>query len=124
MDTAEFSFIHEPIEALFEEPPLFLKSPPCPAAFIWRGEFYPVLEMLETWQDYKRRGRYARNMREGHLQTASRRGSWGVGRFHFRVRSLDERVFQIYYDRTPDNAGDREGRWFLLGERNVGKNRD
>ena len=117
MDTSEFSFIHEPIEPVFHEPPLFSKMPPCPDAFIWRGDFYPVLELLETWQDFKRRGRFARNMREQHLQIAAQRGSWGVGRFHFRVRSLDERVFQIYYDRAPENAEDRGGHWFLMGER-------
>jgi hypothetical protein len=119
MDTSEFSFIHEPIEAIFNEPPLFSKSPPCPNAFIWREEFYPVVEMLESWQDFKRRGKYARNMQTEHLQAAARRGSWGVGRFHFRVLSELGRVFQIYYDRAPENAGDRGGHWFLLGERKL-----
>lgn len=117
METSEFSFIHEPIEAIFHEAPLFSKSPPCPNAFIWRGEFYPVLEMLETWQDYKRRGRYARNMQPEHLAVAAQRGSWGVGRFHFRVLVPEGRIFQIYYDRAPESAGDRSGHWFLMGER-------
>jgi hypothetical protein len=117
MDTSEFSFIHEPIEAIFHEPPMFSKTPPCPDAIIWRGEFFPVLEMLESWQDFKRRGKYARNMRAEHLEVASRRGSWGVGRYHFRVRVPDNRIFQIYYDRAPENAGDRAGHWFMFGER-------
>ena len=117
MDTSEFSFIDEPIEAVFNEPPLFLKAPPCPNAFIWRGELYPVLEILETWQDFKRRGKFTRNMRGEHLEAAARHGSWGVGRFHFRVRTPGDRIFQIYYDRAPVNAGDRAGHWLLYGER-------
>jgi hypothetical protein len=73
--------------------------------------------MLETWQDFKRRGRYARNMRQEHLEVALSRGSWGVGRFHFRVLAPEGRIFQIYYDRAPDNADDRAGHWILSGER-------
>lgn len=117
METSDFSFIDEPIEVIFHEEPLFSKVPPCPNAFIWREEFFPVIEMLETWQDYKRRGRYARNMREEHLRVALRRGSWGVGRFHFRVLVPEGRVFQIYYDRAPENVNDRSGSWFLFGEK-------
>ncbi len=95
------------------------KSPPCPAAFIWRGETFPIAEMLEAWQDFSRRGRMARNMRPEHASAASRRGSWGVGRFHFQVRVEDGRIFELYYDRAPESAGDRKGHWFLLGERKV-----
>ncbi len=117
MDSLPLSFIDEPIEAFFKDLPVVQKSPPCPAAFTWRGETFPIVEMLEVWQDFSRRGRMARNMRPSHASAASRRGSWGVGRFHFRVRVADGRVFEIYYDRAPESAGDRKGHWFLLGER-------
>jgi hypothetical protein len=117
VNTLPFSFIGEPIEAIFDKPPTLSKSPSCPTAFIWRGETFQVAEMLETWVNYERRGRMARNMSPTHATAASRRGSWGVGRFHFRVRVEDGRIFEIYYDRAPENAGDRMGSWFLVGER-------
>ena len=110
-------FIDEPIEVFFDELPLLMKSPSCPNEFIWRGETYRVVEMLEMWQDFMRRGNMKRNMQPGHIEVALRRGSWGVGRFHFRVRVSSERIFEIYYDRAPKNAGDRKGHWFLFGER-------
>jgi len=110
-------FIHEPIAVVFDRQPIFEKSPNCPSAFIWREQTYAVVEMLETWQDFRRRGRSLRNMQSGHLRSAARHGSWGVGRFYFRVRIEDGRVFEIYYDRAPESADDRKGRWFLLGER-------
>jgi hypothetical protein len=117
MVSSPLNFIDEPIEVLFNRPPALEKSPSCPDAFIWREETYPIVEMLEVWQDFSRRGRMGRNMRPSHLTAAARRGSWGVGRFHFRVRVEDGRIFEIYYDRAPESAGDRKGHWFLLGER-------
>ena len=110
-------FIDEQVEVIFQTPPALEKSPTCPSAFVWRDMTYPIVELLQTWQDYRRRGRSSRNMREGHLSAAARRGSWGVGRFYFRVRIDDGRVFEIYYDRAPESAGDRKGHWYLLGER-------
>ncbi len=117
MESFPLNFIDEPIEVIFNELPIVQKSPPCPAAFIWRDATYPVVEMLETWQNFQRRGRMARNMQPSHSVMASKRGSWGVGRFHFRVRVEDGRIFELYYDRAPNSAGDRKGHWFLLGER-------
>lgn len=117
MDLPPLEFIDEPVEVIFNNPPLFSKSPPCPDAFVWRGETYTVLEMLEMWQNFQRRGKMARNMQPEHARTAARRGSWGVGRFFFAVRVQEGRVFEIYYDRTPESAGDRAGHWVLRGER-------
>lgn len=117
MPSLPFNFIGEPIEAQYDEPPMLAKSPTCPSGFFWRDDFYSIVEMLETWVDYTRRGRMGRNMQPAHALTAARRGSWGVGRFHFRVRVEDGRIFEIYYDRAPESAGDRQGHWFLFGER-------
>lgn len=117
MESLPLSFIDEPIEVYYRQQPALEKSPTCPDAFTWREQVYPIEEMLETWVDYTRRGRMARNMMPAHAATASRRGSWGVGRFHFRVRVVGGRIFQLYYDRAPESAGDRKGHWFLLGER-------
>ena len=117
MESLPLHFIGEPIEVIYSEPPLLIKSPTCPDAFIWRDESYPIIEMLEVWQQFDRRGRFQHNMRPSHALSAAKRGSWGVGRFNFRVRVEDNRIFEIYYDRAPNNAGDRHGHWFLLGER-------
>jgi hypothetical protein len=119
MELPPLMFIDEPIEVIFHRPPMLAKSPPCPDAFIWQGETYEVVEMLEMWQNFQRRGKMARNMQPEHAQAASRRGSWGVGRFFFAVRVQGGRIFEIYYDRTPEAAGDRMGHWVLRGERRL-----
>jgi hypothetical protein len=56
-------------------------------------------------------------MQPAHLQSASRLGSWGVGRYSFCVFVDGGRIFEIYFDRAPQDAGDRKGHWFLKGER-------
>ena len=60
-----------------------------------------------------------RNMIPPHLSRAERIGSLGVGRFFFRVRTEGGRIFEIYYDRAPTDAGNRKGSWVLFGERLV-----
>lgn len=117
MSTQPFHFIGEPIEAIFHEPPALEKKPGCPDGFRWRGEEYAVVELLEEWFDYRRRGRMARNMAPQHAAVASNRGSLGVGRFYFRVRVQDGRIYEIYYDRSIKDAGNRKGSWFMMGER-------
>jgi hypothetical protein len=119
-------FIGEPVQVEFDQPPRFEKRPDCPQRFVWQGETLEIAATLSEWHDYERRGRMAVNMRPSHIATASGRGSWGVGRFYFRVRlesaridadSIDPgRIFDLYYDRAPKNADDRKGGWFLLRE--------
>jgi len=109
-------FIDEAIEVIFETPPVRRKAPGGPNGFTWQGKTYRVVEMLEEWSDFRRRGKFARNMTPGHAATAARRGSWGVGRFFFRVRTDTGQIFDLYYDRAPKNAGERMGAWFLYRE--------
>lgn len=109
-------FIDEEIEVRFDRPPALTRKPGAPDAFVWRGQERRVAEVISSWFDYSRKGTKAKNMQPAHLQVAARRGSWGVGRFTFRVRTNDDRVFDLYYDRAPENAGDREGHWWLLHE--------
>jgi hypothetical protein len=93
-------FIGEPIEVIFDQPPTLEKKPPCPNAFVWQGQLYRILEELESWHDYARQGRMATNMRPGHAEAAAGCGSWGVGRFFFRVRVEEGRLFELYYARA------------------------
>jgi hypothetical protein len=116
MNFAPVRFIGETVEVAFDQPPLLKKKPTCPDRFVWRGETVEIAAVLSEWVDYNRRGRMARNMRPAHAARASLRGSWGVGRFYFRVRTEAGRVFDLYYDREPKSADDRKGAWFLYRE--------
>ena len=109
-------FIGEEITTHFEKSPMYSKKPGPPDMFTWREVVFRVTDTLSTWFDYERKGKAAKNMREENLREAKRRGSWGVGRYYFRVRTDANRVFDLYYDRAPKDAGDREGHWFLWRE--------
>jgi hypothetical protein len=116
MDAKPLRFISEPIQVQFDEPPVIEKKPGCPDRFIWRAETYRVTKKLGEWFDYSRRGKMAHNMKPSHAETAEMRGSWGVGRFHFRVQTSEGRVFDLYYDRAPKNVDNRKGGWYLFRE--------
>ncbi|NLF50519.1 MAG: hypothetical protein GX577_05235 [Leptolinea sp.] len=58
----------------------------------------------------------ARNMSEPHSASAAVKGSWGVGKFFFRVETYCGRVFDIYYDRAPKGSTNRKGIWFVFKE--------
>ena len=109
-------FISEPISVSFKSPPLHSKKPPCPDRFTWRGDTFTVKSCETEWKDFSRRGRMAQNMQPQHALTASKRGSWGVGRFYFEVQTHSGQFFRLYYDRAPKDALDRAGEWFLLAE--------
>jgi hypothetical protein len=109
-------FVAEEIQVQLGDGPALEKKPECPSGFMWRGEAFQVLEVLKEWHDYARRGRMSRNMAPRHLATAALRGSWGVGRDYYRVRTHTGRVFDLYYDRAPNASGGRRGSWFLYRE--------
>jgi hypothetical protein len=109
-------FIGGEIQVSHDNPPALTKKPPAPDTFVWAGLTHRVLEVISTWTSYERRGRMAENMAPAHLETAARRGSWGVGRFYFRVRTDVGGVYDLYYDREPSGAGDRAGHWILWRE--------
>jgi hypothetical protein len=116
MKAESLRFIGEQIKVEFDTDPTWEKIPGCPDRFVWRDEEYHIAAVLTEWCDYRRRGRMARNMSPAHAATASIRGSWGVGRTYFRVRTESGRVFDLYYDRSPRGADDRKGQWFLFRE--------
>jgi uncharacterized protein DUF6504 len=109
-------FLDEPIEVLFDSPPAYEKSPPCPDRFVWSGKKYRVVERISEWTDFERRDRSARNMRPSHAEAATGRGSLNVGRFFFRVRVDTGQVFDLYYDRAMKNVDERKGQWFIYRE--------
>ena len=109
-------FIGEEIEASFDRPPMLEKKPGCPDRFTWGEQTFEIVAMLHEWHDYRRRGRMSRNMQPAHLAVAEQRGSWGVGRDYFQVSTAGGRIFEIYYDRAPKDAGRRKGAWFLYRE--------
>jgi len=109
-------FISQEIEVSFDSPPLLSKKPGPPSAFDWAGQHYRVATVHARWFDFDRKGDMAKNMRPEHLRAASLRGSWGVGRYYFRVETELGRTFDLYYDRSPEDAGDRAGHWFLWRE--------
>lgn len=110
------SFIAEPITVEFDQPPLLAKKPGCPNRFTWDSHTFTIVEKLAEWRDYGRRGRMSRNMQPQHAAVAASRGSWGVGRFYFKVRTAEGRVFELYYDRAPQDADHRQGNWVLYRE--------
>ena len=109
-------FIGKEITVQFDEPPTLEKSPTCPNAFTLDDQTTKIVETLDQWTDFARKGRFAANMRDEHLSVAQNRGSWGVGRFYFRVRTEDDTLLELYYDRAPKNVHDRKGSWFLRCE--------
>jgi hypothetical protein len=109
-------FFAEAITVRFDVPPALEKKPPCPDGFTWRGVNFQVAECLTEWVDNERRGRMARNMQPQHAAVARTRGSWGVGRYYFRVRTAEGRVFELYYDRKPKDAEVRKGSWVMVSE--------
>ena len=117
MDDAEIVFIGENVEVFFITEPAYKKTPPCPDGFIWRGESFKVVRLIEAWSSFERKGRMARNMQPQHASRATKKGSWGVGRFSFQVETTGCRVFDLYYDRAPKDADDRQGKWVLFCER-------
>jgi hypothetical protein len=116
MNEPDSHFIGEEIKVQFDKDPVRQKTPPCPDGFTWQAHTYRVVVMLSEWHDFTRRGRMARNMRPAHATLAAERGSLGVGRFYFRVRTDTDQVFDLYYDRAIKDVDDRLGHWFLFRE--------
>jgi hypothetical protein len=109
-------FINELIVACYDSPHTLEKKPGCPNSFVWRDEDIRIIELLSEWHEYKRKGRMTRNMKPTHAATAERRGSWGVGQDFYRIKTENNRIYEIYYDRAPKNVEHRKGQWFIYRE--------
>ncbi|HWQ46868.1 MAG TPA: DUF6504 family protein, partial [Longilinea sp.] len=97
MKTEPVTLLDDKVEVTFSQPPIYEKSPPCPDSFKWKGCEYNIVELIEEWHEFGRKGRSAKNMRPEHAVRASNEGSWGVGRFFFRVKTHVDRIFDLYY---------------------------
>lgn len=116
MDSKPIRFINERIEVSFEHPPVLEKKPGCPDEFKWQDRTYKITDRLAEWHNYERKGRMARNMSPAHAAVTERRGSWGVGQDYYRVRTDTGQIYDIYYDRAPQDAMRRKGDWFIYRE--------
>jgi len=109
-------FFSEEIEVWFEVEPLLEKRPGVPDGFTWRGREYRIVQLLREWHDYRKRGKtaafYTKERGAYWVKASERRGSWGVGRDYYRVRTDTGEVFDIYYDRSPRRQ-QRKGFWVL-----------
>lgn len=124
MSASDARFLGAPIAVEFDVAPALEKKPGCPDRFVLDGTTHAVVELLSEWHDYERRDRMAHNMRPEHLVTARRRGSWGVGRDVYRVRTDTGRIFEIYYDRAPRGRAHRKGSWVAYRELGDGSAQD
>lgn len=111
-------FIGEAITVSHSEQPALEKRPGPPASFEWQGRRYDVAELVREWHDYRPRGSnhsfYEKEQGSFRAAAATRRGTWGVGRDYFRVRTESGEVFDVYFDRNPSGPGGRKGSWFLF----------
>jgi hypothetical protein len=110
------AFIGEEIQPSFKRLPILSKKPGVPDGFVWREKTHKVEKLISSWFSYERKGRMAKNLRDANLKQAKRKGSWGVGRYYFRVQVEGGRVFDLYYDRAPKDVDDRQGQWVLWRE--------
>jgi hypothetical protein len=112
----QIRFISEQITVSFNKAPKHQKSPPCPDGFTWKGADYKIIESLSEQVDFGRKGKMTKNMRPHNSIRATQKGSWGVGKYTFRVRVEGGRIFELYYDRAPKDVDDRKGNWTLFSE--------
>ncbi len=107
-------FIDEVIQVALADGSFLERIPKCPTRIFWQDKWIRLVSLESAWDDLSRKGNNARNMREGHLERAKVRGSWGVGKFYFRFLGEDNQIYTIYYDRAPSDAENRKGTWVLL----------
>lgn len=111
-------FIGASIQVLYDQPPALEKRPGAPNGFVWEERTYRVVAVLKEWHDYGLRGKsldfYTKEQGSYRAKAAGRKGTWGVGRDFYRVRTDTGEVFELYYDRDPSSPGKRKGSWFLF----------
>jgi hypothetical protein len=95
---------------------VLVKKPPVPTAFTWENVRFEIVDMLAEWHRYGRPEIRTQGGRPPYAQRSERtQGSWGVGRVYYRVRTAENRFFDLYYDRAPKGQL-RDGSWVLWRE--------
>lgn len=95
-------FYSEPITVQFENEPLLEKKPGPPDFFVWRGKSYTIVQVEKEWHKYSKRGKMEEfSSQKKNVSALPRKGSWGVGRDYYRVKTNTGHIFVIYYDRQP-----------------------
>ncbi len=105
----------EPITVEFEKEPLLEKKTGPPDRVVWRGKLYTIISVENEWHNYDKCGKTEKfyNQKRGNaLKMKSRKGSWGVGKDYYKVKTDTGEVFVIYYDRQPKKV--KKGQWILL----------
>lgn len=109
-------FYSLPVEVEFDDEPLLEKKSGVPDRFSFRGRAYTIVSVEGEWHTYEAKGKTEKfygkkrgNMPEMKLRE---RGSWGVGKDYYRVKTDTGEVFVIYYDRQPTKK--KKGEWILL----------
>ncbi|MGD2250965.1 MAG: DUF6504 family protein [Candidatus Methanofastidiosia archaeon] len=107
-------FYSEPITVKFEKEPLLEKKPGPPDVFVWRGKSYTIIRVEKEWHTYNKQGKIEKfySQKGNAPELTPPKGSWGVGRDYYRVKTDTGEVFVIYYDRQPKKS--KKGQWILL----------
>ena len=71
-----------------------------PAGFRWKKKEYNIKEVLSSWSDWK------------FPKGSPKRKSWRLRhhRVYYRIRTADDQVFEIYFDRKTKKE---DGEWVL-----------
>ena len=71
-----------------------------PALFCWKDKEYKIKEVLSSWPDWK------------FSAGAPKRKNWRLRhhRVYYRIKTEDEEIFEIYFDRKTKKEG---GEWVL-----------
>ncbi len=100
-----FSLISEPLQpeaGTFDPAAMAQGEPGLPTQFLWKKKRIVVAEVLEKWKDH---GDCTHGSGERYLR-----------KHHYRVRTEDDLVMRIYFQRSfGGSAGKRSPRWWLHG---------
>jgi phosphoribosylglycinamide formyltransferase-1 len=96
------AFISEPIAVTggeFDTAGMARGEPGVPLRFRWRKREYAVAAVLETWK--------------GHGACRNGSGERYVRRHYFRVRTTDDEIVRIYFQRSVGRGRMPKARWWL-----------
>ncbi len=90
----------KPLAGTFGTRAMAAGLPGLPAGFVWRGQTYQIVAVLESWKQS--------GPEHGHLH-----GERYLRRHCFRLRMSDASVWRVYFTRQPTPGLSPKARWFL-----------